>query len=283
MESYELSILESFDRMQHSLQQLSRQLLQESPRCWLPVSDSEQMFDPLKRAEALYSDIWYRDGLDGRETRSLWGLIGGSEVLIQRARTANIEKDLFRQAVKAYKLQTGKLPDKLLHKRAEHLAEKLNRSGLARLHLKQCYRHIPLLEHTPDKVGFSWYSSGRSIRRISIEQAEKMLLRLDESQPHIQLQLRKLGDLKPGESLAQLQTQAPVMRANVRWKCGDTIVRKARNCPLPLLFPLAEGQPFPEHNEPAINPPEQRQRIERNDLRIDPLPFLPSLRIHRYN
>lgn len=278
MNSLELLILESFDLMYHHLQQFSKQLLQEKPRCWLPNA-----LAPHIELAALYSDIWYQNGTDGRETHSRWGLIGSSSELLKQADQANKQKDLFKKAISDYKKQTGSLPGELLQKRASIIAEKLNRSGLARLHLKQCYRQIPILDKTPSQVGFSWYTSGRSIKKLTIPQVEAMLLKLDTSQTHIQMQLAALGNLKPGELLAQLQSQAPVMRANIAWKYKSHTVRKARNCPLPILFPLEPDQPFPEHNEPDINPPEKRQRMERSDLQINPVPFLPSLRVHRYN
>jgi hypothetical protein len=72
------------------------------------------------------------------------------------------------------------------------------------------------------------------------------------------------------------------MRANIAWKQAQGWIRQARNCPLPLLFPLAENSPLPEHNRPELEPPTGRQRAERSDARIDPEPFIPSLRIHRY-
>lgn len=278
MNTLELSIIESFELMHKHLQRFATQLLQEKPRCWLPCSTT-----PHQDLATLYTDIWYQDGHDGRETRSQWGLVGCSDELLSLALQTNQQKISFKSAIQRYKTQAGELPGELLQKRSRILAEKLNRTGLARLHLKQCYRLLPILEGTPSQVGFSWYTSGRSIKKLTITQAEAMLLKLDISQPHVQIQLQSLGKLKPGELLAQLQPQVPVMRANAVWKRKAHTVRKARNCPLPILFPLSANQPFPEHNEPDINPPEKRQRMERRDLQINPDPFLPSLRIHRYN
>jgi len=275
----ELSIEERFSLLADNLQTFQQHLLTEQPRCWLPQSAQSSASTQLAH---LYTDIWYQDGKDGRETHSLWGLVGCSEELFALATAVNQAKTHFKAAVQDYKNLYGELPTERLHKRAEVLAERLHYSGLSRLHLKQCYRLLPLLEEAPSSVRFNWYTSGRSIKKISPQQAEKMLLKLDSSQEHIQIQLKRLASVQQHEDLAQLQIQVPVMRANIVWQKPTGPERKARNCPLPILFPLKNGQEFPEHNEPDINPPTKRHRQERSDLKIDPEPFLPSLRIHRY-
>ncbi|MCO4757640.1 MAG: hypothetical protein KC477_06435, partial [Oceanospirillaceae bacterium] len=167
MNTLELSIIESFELMHQHLQQLATQLLQEKPRCWLPCSTT-----PHQDLATLYTDIWYQDGHDGRETRSQWGLVGCSDELIAQAAQINQQKSIFKSAIQRYKTHTGELPGELLQKRSRILAEKLNRTGLARLHLKQCYRLLPILENTPSQVGFSWYTSGRSIKKLTVAQAE---------------------------------------------------------------------------------------------------------------
>lgn len=275
----ELSIEESFTLLADTLHRFQQHLLDEQPRCWLPQHTPSSSTAQLTH---LYTNIWYQDGKDGRETQSLWGLVGCSEELFAIALSVNDAKTRFKAAVQDYKNLHGDLPTAHLHKRAEVLAERLHYSGLSRLHLKQCYRLLPLLDEAPTSVRFNWYTSGRSIKRISPQQAEKMLLKLDSSQEHIQIQFKRLASAQQNEDLAQLQTQVPVMRANIVWQKASGPERKARNCPLPILFPLKSGQEFPEHNEPDITPPTKRQRQERSDLKIDPEPFLPSLRIHRY-
>ncbi|MBQ0757087.1 MAG: DNA replication terminus site-binding protein, partial [Amphritea sp.] len=100
---------------------------------------------------------------------------------------------------------------------------------------------------------------------------------------HIQLQLQAVGNLRPGDMLAQIQTQVPVIRANMLWKQEEQMLRKARNTSLPIIVALDDENPsLPEYNEPPLIPPEARSRLERSDLKIDPQPFLPSLRAHRY-
>lgn len=275
-------LLASFEDLSAALARFSTQLRESGRPLWLPRHDSEAGIAETELAVSLIADIWYRDGQDGRRTRSRHGLIGASPELLEAARALNDSKAAFQRAAASLNAdQLRELPTQLAH-RSGRLAELLNLHGLGRIHLKQCYRQLPLLERTPTRVGFNWYSSGRSIRRLTAADAMKLLLKLDQSQPHVQVQLARLSPLPGHTPLAQLQKQVPVMRANIAWKTDQGWERQARNCPLPLIFPLASGQPLPEHNRPDLQPPSGRQRAERSDARIDPEPFLPSLRIHRY-
>ncbi|MCP4596689.1 hypothetical protein, partial [Neptuniibacter sp.] len=269
----------AFEHLSSQLKHFQDSLLSDKQRYFLlPVNGQEPN---LKQANDIITNIWYRDKGDGRCTENLYGLIGVSASTLDTLKSLNESKQAFQACVKEFRSAKEK-PAHILQKRAQLLAESLERTGLARLHLKQCYRQIPYLEHTPLKVGFSWYSSGRSIKKLSVAAAEKRLLKLDYSQPHIRLQLQALGKIPSSEVLLQLQPQVPVMRANMVWKEEEILMRKARNCPLPLFFPLDDKQAFPEYNTPSLTPPDTRQRQQRSDLIIDPTPFLPSLRVHRY-
>ena len=246
---------------------------------WLPGKTATN----LEQAASLYADIWYQDDQDGRTTRSQHGLIGANAELVSCAIELNTAKALFQKLAIEYRLSQSSELQQSLHHRTEKLAELLHRQGASRLHLKQCYRQIPVMETRPIKIGFSWYTSGRSIRKLTPQQAEERLLKMDTSQSHIQLQLQAVGNLRPGDMLAQIQTQVPVIRANMLWKQEEQMLRKARNTSLPIIVALDDENPsLPEYNEPPLNPPETRSRLERSDLKIDPQPFLPSLRAHRY-
>ncbi|UTW13636.1 DNA replication terminus site-binding protein [Marinobacterium rhizophilum] len=275
-------LLESFDKLNLSLIAFCTQLRQSDRALWIPRHDSESNSSERDFASSLIADIWYKDGQDGRRTRSRHGLIGADDSLLASAQTLNAHKAAFQQAASSLNAHhLRELPIQLAH-RSSLLGEMLSRQGLGRIHLKQCYRQIPILERTPTRIGFNWYCSGRSIRRLTAADAMAMLLKLDQSQPHIQIQLARLSPLSADTPLAQLQTQVPVMRANIAWKQDASWLRQARNCPLPLLFPLAAGAALPQHNRPELEPPSARQRAERSDARIDPEPFIPSLRIHCY-
>lgn len=279
MSSSPCDLLESLEQLQTRLNDFATQLASNKLPCWLPGLQPAN----LSSAAALFSDIWYRGGQDGRATISHHGLIGADEELIKKALLVNQAKSQFQQHATQYQLSKDPQLQQQLHQRSEKLATLLHFQGASRLHLKQCYRQIPVLETTPVKIGFSWYTSGRSIKKLTPQQALELLLKMDTSQVHIQRQIEAVGRLRPGDMLAQIQTLAPVIRANMIWKEQDQLIRKAKNTSLPILVALNPANPIlPEYNEPPLSPPESRSRLERNDLKIDPDLFLPSLRAHRY-
>lgn len=275
-----VELLESLEQLQQDLSAFCEQVQRSNYPFWLPGERITQ----LDQAAQLYADIWYRDGQDGRTTLSHYGLIGADSQLIELAQRTNQSKQQFQKLASRYRLSEHSDLQETLHRRSQELNRILNRQGASRLHLKQCYRLIPIAEPRPERIGFSWYTSGRSIRKLTPAEAQDKLLKMDTSQPHIQQQLAAVGALRPGDMLAQIQTQVPVMRANLVWKQDKQTVRQARNTSLPILVALTDDNPtLPAYNEPPAKPPESRNRLERSDLKIDPQPYLPSLRAHRYN
>ncbi|WP_304526807.1 DNA replication terminus site-binding protein [Halomonas sp. I5-271120] len=237
-------------------------------------------------AKSALTDFWYSDGQDGRTTRPYIGLVAANHLIIEQVKAVNEAKDAFRKAAAILQEYDKTLVSEIkasLPSRHAHLHENLSGAGLARLHLKQTWRHIPYFEPTLSRVKMAWYTSGRSIKRLSVSDAEKLLMNYDTDSDHIRIQLSKLAGLPSGEMLAQVQTQAPVMRANLFLEepMDDGRLRKAMNLPLPL-FVLSPSGKLPDHNEPPPYPPEKRSRSVRSDNRIEDDPYLPSIRAHRY-
>tara|TARA_R110002051_G_scaffold309855_2_gene382718 strand:- start:5258 stop:6133 length:876 start_codon:yes stop_codon:yes gene_type:complete len=239
-------------------------------------------------ADALL-DIWYEGDQDGRMTRSYIGLIAADDALLQVVANANAAKDDFFNAMAAIKethpQRISHLKYELAHRKSRfgYVNEHLRRTGLARLHLKQAWRHIPSIEQPAVSIRMAWYTSGKSIRRLTVQEAEKKLSMLDTEAPHIRLQLQKLAGIPSSEPLAVVQDLTPQMRANVFFQepLEDGRLRRAMNLPLPLFVPSANGL-LPNHNQPLPYPKKQRVRSVRRDLKLEDTPFLPSIRVHRY-
>ncbi|MFY0990161.1 DNA replication terminus site-binding protein [Halomonas sp. C05BenzN] len=231
-------------------------------------------------------DFWYHDGQDGRTTRAHVGLVAAGEALLARVAEVNAAKAAFAALLAQIREQVpGLIPEikTVLPFRHPALHDHLRGRGLARLHLKQCWRAIPVAEAPVSRVRLAWYASGRSIKRLSVREAEQKLLRLDAEAPHVRIQLRRLAGIPDGEPLAQVQRQAPLMRANLffREPLEDGRSRRAMNVALPLFVPAPDGR-LPDHNQPPPHPPEKRLRARRSDERLEDEPLLPSLRVFRY-
>jgi hypothetical protein len=283
-------LVSAFDSLALGLAQFCELLQQQQPKCWVALAEDEQNVDSLKKAQSYYQDIWYRDQQDGRETRSCYGLVMANEEMIILAKEINLAKDAFKSLVQEIQ-KTDKdlwLSQKAqLNTRHKALRNQLYYTGLGRIHLKQLYRHIPILSHRPEKIGFTWYSNGRSIKKLTVAQAESKLLAMGEEKVHIQQQLQKLNTLPEHEVLAQIQTQVPVVRANLVYKLlnekgHSETIRKAMNVSLPLLVPEESSPLLPSFNQIDEQPPVARTRIARSDFKICEEMFLPSLRVHRY-
>ncbi|MDI5932706.1 DNA replication terminus site-binding protein [Halomonas kalidii] len=245
---------------------------------------AEPASEPWLRRALL--DFWYHDGQDGRATRAHVGLVAAGEALLARVAEANAAKAAFAALLAQIREQVPALIPEIktvLPFRHPALHDHLRGRGLARLHLKQCWRAIPVAEAPVARVRLAWYSSGRSIKRLSVREAEQKLLKLDAEAPHVRIQLRKLAGIPDGEPLAQVQRQAPLMRANLffREPLEDGRSRRALNVALPLFVPSPDGR-LPDHNLPPPKPPEKRTRARRSDERLEDDPFLPSLRVFRY-
>lgn len=276
--------LQAFAALSQAIQNCVSLLSTEVSWCWLPEQPEQQ--DALAFYRELISDLWHQHQGDGRRTRQHPGLIGASPVLLQAAQRVNQCKDDFKQQVlalqQAFPQHLASLQQQIPERHPE-MADLLNRRGLGRLHLKHCYRHLPCLPEAPSKVSFSWYRHGRSIKRISVAEAYQRLQRFDTSAPHIRIQLDKLASLAAATPLAQVQSQAPLLRANLVFAQYDPVKRQAMNLPLPLLFPWQPGQQPPQFKAPPPLPEQSgRSRQPRADARLQEEVFLPSLRVYLY-
>ncbi|MFC3283218.1 DNA replication terminus site-binding protein [Litchfieldella rifensis] len=231
-------------------------------------------------------DFWYQDGQDGRATRTYVGLVAADEHLLDHVASVNAAKADFAAILARIRHEAAALIPELkavLPFRHPALHTHLRGQGLARLHLKQCWRALPLADAPLSRVRLAWYSSGRSIKKLSVRDAEKKLLALDHEAPHVRIQLRRLAGIPDSEPLAQVQKQAPLMRANLffREPLVDGRLRRAMNVALPLFIPSPDGR-LPDHNTPPPFPNDKRTRAKRSDERLEDEVFLPSLRVYRY-
>lgn len=268
-----------FEQLRNALISFCREIQMSSENSWLANWHSPSGAQTLEDA---LLDVWYHDDQDGRETRSYPGLIALTNEQLIFANEINFLKNEFHKAIMALKTENDKQwrdTQSALARRFQPLNDSLSRDNLTRLHLKQVYRQLPLVIKRPKKVGFSWYTSGRSIKKISQKDAKTLLEKLNTDAFHVQQQLTRLANLPANEMLARVQMQAPLLRANLVFHENK---RKAMNVSLPLFFPQAGENRLPDFSIPSEVKPTTRQRLTRSDNKIEDEAFLPSIRVHRY-
>jgi hypothetical protein len=254
---------------------------------WVSRNEAELLenLDMRDKAIQLYRALWYEDDQDGRETLTCAGIVGAGPDTLQAAHLCNNAKDAFKAAVLALKTlerseATAALAD--LHRRQESVAAAMRRMGAARLNLKQAYRHIPLLDERPLKIGFTWSRQGRVIQRTRVAAARRLLEQRVET-PQTRLELQRLAEIPDDEMLARVRSVCPHLRANIVFahSKGSSVQRRLMQTPLPVLVPLQPGERLPDF-VPVAPEPLDTPRLRRTDVRIEDEPFLPSIRIHRY-
>lgn len=282
-----INLLDSFEKLLLTLTNFCSGLRQdESLPVWIFRTEAEVNASVSMRTKAvqLFQALWYEDGQDGRDTLTCPGIIGASAQTLTLARGCNEAKDAFKAAVLNLKALPKAEADTLmldLHRRDATVAAAMKRMGAARLNLKQAYRHVPLLDNRPVKIGFTWSKQGRTIQRTSVGEARRLLERRRET-PQIRTELERLAGVAETETLARVRRVCPHLRANLVFAAEDEEVeRRLMQAPLPLLIPLSSGESLPEF-VPISSEPGGNSRLQRSDVRIEPEVFLPSIRIHRY-
>ncbi|MGE3318767.1 MAG: hypothetical protein AB7I18_05670 [Candidatus Berkiella sp.] len=267
-------VLDSFLVLQSTLQELCNAVIREPELvAWVQEESQNTLFvgnlTAREKATLIFKQLEYQSLQAPREIIVLPGFIGASLSTLDKVMAVNEAKDQFKKSMLALKANVK--PTNLTNAMAE--------MGMARLHLKQCYRKIPILKCAPQKMSWTWAHT-KSIKRISIAKASELLLKKGEDLG-IQIQLQKLNSLSPNEQLAIVQELAPHLRANIVLS-DENATRLMIKGPVPIFFPCSLETPYPAFKVPLKKTLRDEKRSIRNDVRLDPMPFLPAIRAHRY-
>jgi len=289
-----INLLDCFDKLTLAIEKLSCAILNDDILvAWLQeIKDYPELVIPnqsyREQACSVIKRLEYFDEQPPREIIVAAGFIGASDETLQLVESVNLSKMKFKQSMLALKATKLSLKEKhisegihfILSNRPSSTSRALHKVGLSRLHLKQCYRQLPILEQAPKKISWTWAHT-RSIRKITAAKACEMLAKKG-NQAHIALQLQKCQTLPSNEPLAIIQELAPHLRANIVFEEKHRIKRLMVKGPLPIFFPAQSHTPCPEFKPPKEKQDKNKNRVIRNDVRIDPMVFLPAIRAHRY-
>lgn len=297
LSAYCIDVIQAFRALQTAMEALHTQLVHRDaalpvwfeppPQLPLPpdVSEREKVFIYLTQFEYLSQQL-------PREILVGPGILGASQATLGSLAQVNTCKQHFKKSVLALKMANASLLqaaplnqafEDLLNKRHHTTATQLKKMGLARLHLKQCYRLIPCFQQKPERIAWTWANT-RSIKRISVTEADGLLCKQGRD-GGIDWQRQKLAQLSPKEPLAIVQELAPHLRANLVFKTAQgTHQRKMVKGPVPFFY-LVEDEhdcSLPYFRAPGSKKSKDKERPIRRDVKLDPTVFLPAIRAHRY-
>lgn len=324
---FKIQVINCFKNLQTALADLKPHILDNDAHLPAWFQAPPELFpQPVYNVTRVYRQQIYQflcqiEYLDEQDPKNILlgsGIVAASEPTLLALERLNTAKDTFKQAMVELKanapneLSATTLSAVLLAAeelsgstalvaaepslteptlRPPKVATSLQLIGLARLHLKQCYRRVPILLQRPKKVSWTWANT-RSIKKITVKQAEQMLLK-QKNKANLQLQINKLLSLNPNEPIAIVQDLAPHLRANIVMEAaGGDVSRFMLKGTMPIFY-LAEDSaqklhnPQRDHQLPTFIPPgakhsRDNKRPVRNDVKLEPEPFLPAIRAHRY-
>lgn len=288
-----IDVINSFGQLRERLKAVTEHVctLDKELPAWFQAPTSLcPMAGSTVRSQAcqLLGQLEYLDGQQPREILVGAGIIAASSGTLIALGELNQAKAIFKQAM--LKLKAAKVAssheilatnfEQLLSKREESLTSNMQRMGLARVHLKQCYRKIPYYEQRPRKIAWTWANT-RSIKKISAAEAQELLLQ-HHHDVGIERQLNLLQGLDPKEKLAIVQDLAPHLRANIVMPTANGEKRVMVKGPVPIFYLATDNLELPEYTPPGIKRGKDKERTVRKDVKINPEPFLPAIRAHRY-
>lgn len=282
------AFLNAWPRFQELAEALRQAVIEEvTLPCW--VWRYGYGFTARVPAAEIYTQHFFQDEQDPKETVILPGLLGASDETRRVAHALNAARNQVQEALSAMdRIQVGMTNPVTGRTRKERLGDLVLRdAGLARLHRVQVYREVHVLERRPDNVSFVWART-RRVKRLSIEAVRQRLQRLLDNPPQAELvreDLARLGSLPRNEELALIDPMPCHARVNLAWRRqGETqgFDRAMRSAPIPLLYPAAADDELPSLKPLDPQRGALRQRAKRSDVKIEDQPFLATLAVYRY-
>jgi hypothetical protein len=235
----------------------------------------------IQLATAAITDLFTPEhAADGRYTSICVGAIGVDEETIERAKYVNLCKD---RLIAAVQIANDRLCAGVKSKsgKSKMMRALLKQIGWGRLSLRLCYRHLPVLDYQPYRIGFSYSSGGKSIKKLSVAQAMERLMEAGYESDQAKCDYEFLANQQADLTLASVQPLAGYYKANVFAQKGSK--PKTMAVYLPIIY-LSSGDEVVQHSA-QLSEKDDWKRIDRKtrtDSKLDPNPIITSLPVHSY-
>lgn len=243
----------------------------------------------LQLAASITNAFWYQDGDDSREARVCPGIIAVGPSCFAAARTMNTARDELAATLAAMEGRTEEVRvvdeesgmEKIIERPLREVAQEA--FGAARLNYRQATRNVVLLDRPPDYAGFTWASCRKVSRTTAGEVRNTLTSRLDPIQPDrlLLMDIKALQPYKEDHPLAIVHPASLTPKVNLGWtKTGGSTVRTIKRSVLPVIY---VGTALPKRLKYFRNIPQApRDKTRRNDVALEPKPFLKTIAAYRY-
>ena len=265
----DMDVRESYRALKTAMQALTDSLLQQAEDypCWIATPEHPEGGGNRYDVIWIYNQLFYQPQQDKRATLYRPGFLGTSPDTILLAATVNFHKSAFQEAMQRIKRRDRQQESRELFEeqfaRNKGQADTLRRAGLGIIHLKQAYRHIPIIPVTPRRIGFTWTKASKSIEKLSYDEATGALARFtDEANA-----LRIMENIDKSSSIARVRRHSPHIRANLVLPSQPKHKQLAAS--MPILFPT-HTMAMPLLTPVPLDPDTvHTQRLQRQDQRVD--------------
>lgn len=224
----------------------------------------------VRLAATAFRHLDFDDEQDERRVVRFVGAVAVPPAVIRRAETVNQHKAVLLEAIGVYRRLASK------RERDSHqVRELLIRLGHARLNLVQTYRKIPILDHTPTRIGFTWILGTKHVETVTREGAMRRVPDdVERSGADLARIQREVMETRRN-GLRLVRRVAPHVRANISWYDGGERQVACIHAPLPVLYPFSSRTPTPEiagHDRPEPDHRTRATRQRRSDAHLRRIP-----------
>ncbi len=238
--------------------------------------------DALSLISSSLTNLYYPENAkDGRYTNVCIGAIGADSEILDLVRRVNLAKENFRKiSGKVYQgLKSTKGKELSTSGRGRAMRSFLRDIGYGRVSLRLCNRRIPILSETPVSIRFSYSCGGRSIRKITVSKAIKMIEELGFDSVKAEIDKARLSLYPDDHIIAQVQDLAGYYKANVLYQ--DSLIPSTIPMFMPIFYPHRRDYEVKRQLRlPGVN--DIQKRRERNDKKLEDMPLASSIRVFAY-
>jgi hypothetical protein len=265
-------LLQAFIAYMTVLEELCIHINTELASYSLQISDGEGFIENRNKVIFSLKNYATSSNIAPQETWACPGAVGSNLKTLTLIDTVNQAKDTFKKAAEACKEVHSSSPTK-------RIRDFLAKQGYGHIKLKQVYRHIRYVRHSPRRIAWS-QGKAYSHLRMTVHEAYNSISKVGQGD-NIDVQIDKLNQLALSEKLVKRRAMKPYWIVNIASYPNNE--GKVSNQKIATSLPLFYLYSHLHVPEVCFGKKAKRsENIKRSDQQVENLPFLKSISVYRY-